>query len=92
VKLDHGGARRVDRISEAGLDRGELTIEAAHIGQEIGGQAFAFTLDQALGTDTAEQFRRPIGRHRRGAPPATSSRTTACSLHAAWVRNPIRSS
>jgi hypothetical protein len=68
VELDQRGVRLLDRVSDAGLDRGEVAIEAAHVGEEIGSQLLAFASHETIGAHDAQELRRPIGRQSPGCP------------------------
>ena len=60
MELAQRGRGRVDGVTDTELDRRDLAIEAAHIGEQLAGEALAFTCDQTLGMHAAQQFRRPI--------------------------------
>jgi hypothetical protein len=92
IQLEQVGLRRGDGVTDPGLDSDELTVESAEVGEEFAGEPLSFEGDQPSECAPRSSFAARSALKRKGAPPATSSRISAWSRHAACVRNATRSS
>jgi hypothetical protein len=85
-------ARRLDRHLEALFGLGHLGVDAAQVGQEVGGELVAGLGDRSGGLQAGQGADGlSCGTSLLGCPPATWSHSTERRRHTTWVRRLPRS-